>query len=126
MKRVTLQIHVDALRHDYVTARDMPFLHGLGAQGVRATLVPPFGFEPDGAYLTGTYPETYCGGAHFVLAQTGGGIPFARWLPEWLDVLGPYGQYPIRKLVEWGIALRGRSRRVRLAPGTGQIPLGLL
>jgi len=126
MRKVTLQIHIDALRHDYITEPDMPFLHGLASRGVQATLVPPFGFEPDGAYLTGTHPESYGGGAHFVWAQGHNPIPFARRLPGWLDLLSAYGQYPVRRLVERGIALRGTTRRIRLAPRTAHIPLGLL
>src|SRR2546422_111374 len=119
---VTVLIHVDALRYASINERDMPFLQGMASQGIQAALVPPFGFEPDGAYLTGTYPEIYGGGAHFVLATDEVAIPFARSLPRWLDALGAYGQYPMRKLVERGIALRGATRRIRLAPRTAHIP----
>lgn len=58
-------IMVDALRHDYITEEDAPFLHGLAQKGAHGSLIPSFGFEPDGAYLAGLDPEECNGGAQF-------------------------------------------------------------
>lgn len=56
---------VDALRHDYITPQDAPFLHELGQQGAKGSLIPSFGFEPDGAYFSGLNPEECDGGAQY-------------------------------------------------------------
>lgn len=124
--RPTVVIHVDALRHDYVTEADMPFLARLRAEGVGARLVPPFGFEPDGAYLTGTHPEDYEGGTHFVRADREGRLPFTAHLPGALDALNVYLQYPIRRTLGRVIARRGETARIRAHPYVGFIPFRLL
>lgn len=124
--KTTLLIHVDALRPDYVTEKEMPFLDSLRTDGTSGVLVPPFGFEPDGAYLTGTSPENYLGGAHFVLASGRTVIPFGLKVPQWMDGLDIYSQYALRKIVGWIIGARASSKRVRANPGIAQIPFGLL
>jgi len=58
-------IMADALRHDYVNESDAPFLHHLANTGTTGSLIPSFGFEPDGAYLAGLDPEECDGGAQF-------------------------------------------------------------
>lgn len=55
----------DALRHDYIVPQDAPFLHDLGQRGARGSLIPSFGFEPDGAYFSGLDPEECDGGAQY-------------------------------------------------------------
>ena len=62
---LTLLILVDALRYDYLVEQDAPFLWKLSCQGISGTLQPTFGFEPDGAYLAGLYPDECDGGAHY-------------------------------------------------------------
>jgi hypothetical protein len=63
--KTVLMIMMDALRHDYITPEDAPFLYGLGQQGARGSLVPSFGFEPDCAYFAGLDPEECDGGAQY-------------------------------------------------------------
>jgi len=63
--KTVLMIMVDALRHDYITEEDAPFLHSLAQKGAYGSLIPSFGFEPDGAYLAGLDPEECDGGAQF-------------------------------------------------------------
>lgn len=92
MKRcLVMMVMVDALRHDYVTAQDAPFLHRMASEGVRGSLAPSFGFEPDAAYLAGLSPEEADGGAQFWLKPGErlfravplfallGHLPGARW-----------------------------------------------
>lgn len=95
--KLTLMVQVDVLRPDYITKADMPLLYPLGQEGVHTRVIPSFGFEPDGAYLTGTHPEQYQGGAHFVYRELGPPLPGTGWLPGWLDHLSPYLQYPLRR-----------------------------
>lgn len=56
---------VDALRHDYICKEYSPFLFSLKQKYMSGTLKPSFGFEPDGAYLAGLYPEECNGGAQY-------------------------------------------------------------
>ncbi len=119
----TVMIHVDALRHDYVTAEDMPFLHSLAQQGVSGSIIPPFGFEPDGAYFTGRTPEEYEGGVHFVFSPDTTPYRFARFLPDWFDRLGPYVSYAFRHyIVEPFIRRFAAHDRVRVQSYIGRIP----
>lgn len=126
MKKITALFHLDALRHDYVTEKEMPFLFSLAKKGVRATLIPPFGFEPDGAYLTGSNPEDYEGGTHFVYNEKNEGIPFTDRLPQWLDYLNMYIQYPLRKILQALISRAGSTERIRRQPFIGQIPFSFM
>jgi hypothetical protein len=63
--KTLVMVMVDGLRHDYVTDEDAPFLSALARDHARGSLVPPFGFEPDGAYLSGLDPEECDGGAQY-------------------------------------------------------------
>jgi hypothetical protein len=126
MNSITLLIHVDALRHDYVISEYMPFLNSLSEKGIYKTLIPPFGFEPDGAYLTGLEPEEYNGGTHFVLRKSDYTIPFSSYLPKILDRLDIYTQYPIRKLYQKLISKYSEYERIKYQPFIGYIPFQLL
>jgi predicted AlkP superfamily pyrophosphatase or phosphodiesterase len=120
-------IHVDALRHDYVTPEDMPFLHSLATKGVSAELLPPFGFEPDGAYLTGREPEDYEGGVHFVYSPETSPYTFLRWFPSIMDKLGPYVSFGFRRyLVEKLVRRFGKTPRQRKQTYVGRIPFNQL
>lgn len=122
-KQITVMIHVDALRYDYVTPQDMPFLYGLADEGFQAELIPPFGFEPDGAYLTGREPEDYEGGVHFIYSPETSPYRFARWLPSVTDKLGPYVSFGFRHFfVEKLIHRFGNTPRQRKQTFVGRIP----
>jgi hypothetical protein len=126
-KKTTVMIHVDALRHDYVTPKDMPFLHSLATQGVLAELLPPFGFEPDGAYLTGREPEDYEGGVHFVYSPETSPYGFAKWLPSIMDKVGPYVSFGFRRFfVEKLVRRFGKTPRQRKQTYVGRIPFNQL
>jgi predicted AlkP superfamily pyrophosphatase or phosphodiesterase len=66
-KPLLLMVMVDALRHDYITSADAPFLHAAAQAGASGSLAPSFGFEPDAAYFAGMTPEQADGGAQFWL-----------------------------------------------------------
>lgn len=125
-KKATILVHVDALRHDFITEQEMPFLYKMAQQGIRATLIPPFGFEPDAAYLSGTFPEEYGGGAHFRFAENGSGISVAKYIPNFFDSIHPKFQKLIRRFVEFIIASQGNTQRIRKQSLIGFIPFWLL
>lgn len=99
---LVLLIQVDALRGDYVTEQDAPFLFGLAQEGVSGSLRPTFGFEPDAAYLAGLYPDECDGGAHYWFEPEATPFSIARYLPNALDRLPPFPKKVFRKLLtEW-------------------------
>ncbi len=124
--RLSLLVHVDALRHDYVVDGSMPFLRDLGEDGIVSRVVPPFGFEPDGAYWTGTDPERYVGGAHFVYRGDMKPLPLTRWIPGFLDRSPIAVQWTCRKMLETVIRIYADSRRIRRHSTVARIPLSLL
>lgn len=126
MGKLALMIHIDALRYDYVTEDDMPFLYSLGLKGLHKDLIPPFGFKPDKVYLTGTQPEISQGGTHFIFDETRKGLPFSWLIPGWFDCLNIYVQYPFRLLVQKLISLKAETKRIRANPFIGQIPFSLM
>ena len=63
--RLVLLIQIDALRGDYLVKNDASFLAHLARQSITGRLQPIFGFEPDGAYLAGLYPDECDGGTHY-------------------------------------------------------------
>lgn len=76
-----LFIQLDALRHDYIARDQTPFLWELRGEGLCGKLQPTFGFEPDGAYLAGLYPDECDGGAHFWRDPEESPYKFTRLLP---------------------------------------------
>lgn len=50
-------ILIDALRHDYVSEQDSPFLHQLKTSGVSAEVVETFAFQTRPAYFAGLNPD---------------------------------------------------------------------
>ena len=64
-KKVTIIILLDALRWDYFNRSKSNFTSNLKNKSTTAELVPTFGFEPDGAFLSGVYPEKSNGGMHY-------------------------------------------------------------
>jgi predicted AlkP superfamily pyrophosphatase or phosphodiesterase len=56
-----LAILVDALRYDYVTPQDTPFMYELGLQGVSLPLRPILGYSDSirATIFTGTYPDKH-------------------------------------------------------------------
>ncbi|MDF7825423.1 alkaline phosphatase family protein [Pontiellaceae bacterium B12227] len=126
-KKTTVMIHVDALRHDYVTPEDMPFLHSLAETGISSDLIAPFGFEPDGAYLTGREPEDYEGGVHFVYSPETSPYGFLRHFPSFMDKLGPYISFGFRRyFVEKLIRKFAPTARQRKQTYVGRIPFNQL
>ena len=126
-RKTTAMIHVDALRHDYVTPEHMPFLHALASKGISSDLVAPFGFEPDGAYLTGREPEDYEGGVHFVYSPETSPYGFLRHFPSLMDRLGPYISFAFRRFfVEKLIRRFAPTPRQRQQTYVGRIPFNQL
>lgn len=113
---------LDALRHDYVTPEDAPFLHGLAQAGVSGSLVPTFGFEPDYAFLAGLFPDEANGGMQFVRTTGPSAFRTAKWIPSWCDALPRFPQKVIRT------ALRRHARRRSGSPfvAPAMIPFSLL
>ena len=57
MKKTTLVILADCLRHDYVNKNDSPFLCSLAEKGIKGNLIESFGFQQLPAIFAGLHPE---------------------------------------------------------------------
>jgi len=119
-------VHVDALRHDFVTPENMPFLSELAREGVSGSLVPTFGFEPDAAYLSGLYPEDYDGGMHFCWSPETSPFTHARYIPAVADRLWDWAKFPLRMAVRALAQFRSPYRRLRLNASPARIPFRFL
>jgi predicted AlkP superfamily pyrophosphatase or phosphodiesterase len=97
---IVVMIELDAFRFDYLDQHSTPFLWELSQKGISGRLQPTFGFEPDGAYLAGLYPDECDGGAQFWYDPENS--PF-RNLGSWtriLNLLPDFGQKVTRKGIE--------------------------
>ena len=119
-------VMVDALRHDYINETDAPFLHSLGRQGARGSLIPSFGFEPDGAYFAGLDPEECDGGAQYWhkpgerdFYLTGLFRPFYKIPSKWL-------RKNIRRSLRLTAQLLSKDSMVKKKATTSCIPLSEL
>lgn len=122
MRSVTVFVMLDACRHDYIHPDTTPFLSALAEKGFLAPVKPTFGFEPDGAYLAGLYPDEADGGAQFWYEPETSPFKIARFFPSVLDRLPEFPQKVVRRL------LRRHARRGSRAPNlsTARLPFDML
>ena len=115
---------LDACRPDYITGDKTPFLNALSRTGLFARLRPTFGFEPDGAYLAGLYPDQADQGAQFWHQPLSS--PFRGMIPNVLapilDRLPYLPKKVIRKVLTWMVRYRSASPHLSAAA----IPFSLL
>lgn len=101
-QQLTLLVQVDAFRYDYLSEGNTPFLFQIASESIWGTLQPTFGFEPDGAYLAGLYPDECDGGAHYWYQPEETPFRIAKYLPGVLDRLPGITKKAFRKgLTEW-------------------------
>ena len=123
---LTLVIQLDALRYDYITESDAPFLSGLQQRGFGGALTPTFGFEPDAAYFAGLYPEECDGGAHYWYAPEDSPFGFTSSFPAWLDGIPEVPELILRKGVRWVAQKKSRDPHIRCQASTARIPFRFL
>lgn len=109
-------IQIDALRHDYVDTSNSTVLHGHAQCGLSGILQPAFGFEPDGAYLAGLYPDECDGGAHFWREPERSPFKFTRWVPRAIEGLEGMGGRIFRKPVTEFIRVNRKWRYEFMPP----------
>ena len=92
MREMTFVVALDGFRRDYLTPENAPFLHDLSKRSLTASMVPPPGFTPRTAMLTGAYPDT--SNAFSAFGYDPERSPF-----RWVGKLGPVGHlYQPRKM----------------------------
>jgi len=123
--KIIVMIHIDALRHDYINSQDTPFLSSLAQDGIFGHIIPPFAFEPDGAYLAGLTPEEYEGGTHFIYSPETSPFQFTEYI-RFFDYTSIYIQHPIRKVIEAVVQRQTSYHRIKMCPMVIQIPLNIL
>jgi predicted AlkP superfamily pyrophosphatase or phosphodiesterase len=121
--RLTLLVLLDALRGDYLTEEDAPFFGQIRDQGLTAPLRPTFGFEPDGAFLAGLYPDEGDGGAHYWRAPETS--PF-RWIGPLAPVLKFCPNGLMEQAVRRGLSWVTRKTTAYAFDTVAMIPFGLL
>ncbi|MCR4432282.1 MAG: alkaline phosphatase family protein [Tepidanaerobacteraceae bacterium] len=123
---LTITVQVDALRYDYISEEDSPFIVALKKNGISGSLVPTFGFEPDAAYFAGLYPEKSEGGAHYWYDPEGSPFGFTKFFPAWLDRIPQLPELVLRRIVRWAAQKKGRDSYSRCHASTGRIPFRFL
>jgi len=124
--KFTVLLHLDALRHDYVTKQDMPFLSGLKNRGISGSLIPTFGFEPDAAYLAGLYPEESNSGTHYWFSPKTSPFLFLKRWGTIADGLPYTVQLLLRLLVIFKIRFSNTSLGVKYNAHPAKIPFAVL
>jgi len=87
--KITILILIDALRYDYISDSNSPYLKVLTQTGISGRLMPTFGFEPDAAYITGLFPDESDGGAQFWFNPESSPFKSIQYIPKYLNSL-PY------------------------------------
>jgi predicted AlkP superfamily pyrophosphatase or phosphodiesterase len=122
----TLAIQIDACRGDYINERNTPFLFELKEKNFSSQIVPTFGFEPDGAYLAGLWPDECDGGVHFCYSPETSPFSIAKILPDFIDSFPDVVKMPLRKLLEIYVSKTTRFSRIKHCPNSCRIPFNLL
>jgi len=55
---ITIAILIDALRHDFITIEDSPFLYSLSGKSITGKIKEPFAFIMHPTWFAGLYPQT--------------------------------------------------------------------
>ena len=121
-----IMVMVDALRHDYITRSNAPFMHDLASSGLHGSLVPSFGFEPDGAYFSGLDPEECDGGAQYWHKP---GEHVFRLLPLFRALHAiPSNSWRamVRKMIRYTSQVLSADSMTRHMAPVNQIPLAML
>ncbi len=105
-----LFVLIDGWRHDLLSPDVTPFLHEVSAEGLRGSLVEPFGFAPGPAIFAGLWPDQ-AGYTHkFHYDPKGSPYRFTRWIPELFNHL-PRGSGRLR------VWIMQRARRTLVERG---------
>ena len=113
-QEVTLCILIDALRYDYITKDNTPFLWSVSEQGEIGSLYAPFGFTGDSCWFAGQYPQDSDEGMMFQYCPATSPFKFARYIPNFL------GKVPlVERIIRRGIGeyIRRSSKFKRLREG---------
>ena len=81
MGNLTVAILVDALRHDFITKRDSPFLSSLLNNGVGGEIKEPFAFIMHPTWFAGLYPETSGKSLVYWYSPHASPYKFTRFIP---------------------------------------------
>jgi len=123
---ITVMIQVDALRHDYITNEDSPFLFALQQKGVKGSLIPTFGFEPDAAYFAGLYPDETDRGSHYWFDPENSAFKFTKFWLRGVKHLPELPELVTRKAISCLAQRSSVHSAVRCRASTGRIPFYLL
>ncbi|MHC4585586.1 MAG: alkaline phosphatase family protein [Planctomycetota bacterium] len=124
--RLTVTLQIDACRNDYVDRENTPFLFSLKQEGVSGSLSPTFGFEPDGAYLAGLYPDECDGGMHFWYSPETSPFKKAKFLLRCFEGFPHNFQRLLHRLSTVFVRKTTKYSRARYVPSFYRIPFKLM
>lgn len=124
--KTVLMVMVDALRHDYITAEDAPFLYSLGQQGACGSLIPSFGFEPDSAYFAGLNPEECDGGTQYWRKPGERVFHLTRFFSALHAIPSAWWRKQVRRGVRLVAQLAATDSLTRMLAPSSEIPLEVL
>jgi predicted AlkP superfamily pyrophosphatase or phosphodiesterase len=104
-RKKLIAILFDALRHDFITRKNTPFLYQLRKEGTSGSLNSLIGFQPSGAWFEGLYPDEsnkFC--VYWRRDDINELKPFS-FIPEFLDNLPRIGSH-----IRWRIKNYYRNR----------------
>jgi predicted AlkP superfamily pyrophosphatase or phosphodiesterase len=123
---ITVLVLVDALRHDYLTEEDAPFLYELARGGLYGSLIPTFGFDPDAAHFAGLFPDEGESGAHYWFDPAHSPFGFTKFFPALLDTLPEWPQRVGHKLIQWMVQRTSKNMVLHNQASTALVPFRFL
>ena len=100
---------IDALRNDYISEENTPYLfklkNGLGTSKV----VPIFGFEPDASYMAGLYPDESETGAQFYFNPYTSPFKSLKYIPDFLNKIPEIPDKILRKTFTYLLKRNSKS-----------------
>ena len=99
MKKITLVILIDGLRHDYINSENAPFLSSLAKTGVRGSVRETFAFQLRPAFFAGLYPESANIAHLYWFEPENSPFWFTQYLPQQVFEL-PYIRRYKRRILE--------------------------
>lgn len=123
---MTLAVQLDAFKHNYINERHSPFLYSLKENGVSGRLIPPFGFEPDAAYLAGLHPEECDHGMHYWYSPENSVFYFVEGWGNFAQRFPYLLQRILGKIITHIAQRSGKCKRMKVDVTTAHIPFPLL
>lgn len=125
MKKVTVSIIIDALRHDFITKKDSPFLFSLKNYSIYGDIEESFGFIGRPATFAGLYPAT--SGISFMYCYEPQKSPYkiVKYIPRFLSNTFLINKLARKLITKWANVVYSYEK-LSYSFDTYNIPLNIL